>query len=269
MLHAYGMMQGIPLLRDRRFMRALRYFVVPVNYWRTVEYRLICQEGCFRRGERILDIGSPKLLALYLADRVGAEVFATDIESYFISEYELLRSSRGIPDDRLHLMVQDGRRLRFPDDHFDKVYSISVVEHIPDDGDTQCLREMGRVLARGGRCILTVPFSPVSRTDLRAPDFYWGTRMRPADDGRVFYQRRYSEADLFERLIEPSGLALRKLEYVGERVLRTSSRELVDFLSPATGPIQPLLSSVFHTRPVGSWHDLGKPLCALVVLSKD
>jgi SAM-dependent methyltransferase len=268
MLHAYGFRQGIPLLHNRRFLRALRYFIVPVNYWRNIEYRLVCEAADFQRDERVLDVGSPKLLALYLAERVGAEVFATDIDGYFLSEYAVLRSAGGISSQRLHLLVEDGRRLDFPDESFHKVYSISVVEHIPEDGDTACVKEMARVLARGGRGLLTVPFSPESRSEFRAPDFYWSTSLRAEGDGRVFYQRRYSEQDLFERIIEPSGLALQSLRFVGERILVNSPRELCDFLPPQTGPIQPLLSTLFHTKPVPCWRQLKKPLCALIVLAK-
>jgi SAM-dependent methyltransferase len=43
----------------------------------------------------------------------------------------------------------------FPDEHFDRVVSIDVLEHIP--WDQPFLREVCRVLKKGGRAILTVP----------------------------------------------------------------------------------------------------------------
>jgi SAM-dependent methyltransferase len=269
MLYTYGLRLGLPLLRDRRWIRALRYLVVPVNYWRNLEYRLVHDRAGVQRGDRVLDVGSPKLLALYLAETTGAELVATDIEDYFVSEYTLLRAARGIPPERLRLAVMDGRRMDFPDGRFDKVYALSVVEHIPDDGDTRCVQEMARVLAEGGRCVLTVPFSPTSRTEYTTRGFYWSGSSSSDEHGRTFYQRRYSESDLFERLIRPSGLTLESLEYVGESVLARSRRELCDYLPPPTGPIQPLLSALVHTRPVTSWRELRKPLCALVVLTRD
>src|SRR3712207_8939918 len=55
-------------------------------------------------------------------------------------------------------------------DTFTKVYSISVLEHIPDDGDTRCAAEIGRVLAPGGTAVLTVPFAPTSRDEYTKPD---------------------------------------------------------------------------------------------------
>jgi SAM-dependent methyltransferase len=267
-LQAYGVRLGLPLLRHRRPRRALRYAVVPVNYWRSVEYRLALEEGRFAPGERVLDVGSPKLLSLWIADRLRAEVVATDIESYFMEEYELLRSARQVPVERLRLAVEDGRRLSFDDASFDKVYSLSVLEHIPDAGDSECVRELARVLAPGGRCVLTVPFWPTSRVDWREPDFYWSGASVDDATGRVFYQRRYSEADLHERLVEPSGLRLARLRFVGDRWARRGDRELCELLPPWTGPLQPGLASVLTTAPTADWRTLRKPLCALLVLEK-
>ncbi|MBL8833938.1 MAG: class I SAM-dependent methyltransferase [Rhodospirillales bacterium] len=44
---------------------------------------------------------------------------------------------------------------RYPDDHFDVVVSMSVVEHIPDPMPT--MREMWRVLKPGGKLVLRTP----------------------------------------------------------------------------------------------------------------
>ena len=266
-LQAYGAGLGLRLLRRRRLARGLRYLVVPVNFWRGVEYRLALEEGRFRPGDRVLDVGSPKLFSLWLSDRVGARVVATDLESYFIGEYELLRRARGVPADRLRLAAEDGRRLSFDDAAFDRVFSLSVLEHVPGDGDTACVRELARVLAPGGRLVITVPFWPTSRVDWREPDFYWA-KGGDGPAGRVFYQRRYSEADLRERLIVPSGLRLAKLSFVGDRLARAGDRELCELLPPATGPLQPALGRLLTTAQAADWRALRKPLCALIVLER-
>lgn len=270
MLYGYGMKLGAKLLARGRITRGLRYAIIPVNYWRAAEYRLVYRAGEFSAADRVLDIGSPKLLSLYLAKHAGAEVFATDIEPYFIKEYALLRALEGVPPARYHPQVEDGRALSFPDGAFSRVFAISVVEHIPDDGDSACLREMGRVLAPGGRCLLTVPFAPESREEYKgAGTFYWSGSSAPTDRGGVFYQRRYSEEDLHARLVAPSGLRLRELRYVGERVLARSRHELCEYLPPYLGPLHPLASRLFLTRPAASWRGLAKPLCALVVLERE
>jgi SAM-dependent methyltransferase len=267
-LQAYGAGLGLRLLGLRRVGRGLRYVGVPVNYWRSVEYRLALAAARFARGDRVLDVGSPKLLSLWVAEKLDAQVVATDIESYFIEEYEVLRRLRRVLPERLQLAVEDGRRLSFPDASFDKVYSLSVLEHIPEQGDTECVRELARVLAPGGRCVLTVPFWPTSRVDWREPDFYWSGASVDDASGRVFYQRRYSAEDLQERLIGPSHLRLAELRFVGDRLSRRGDRELCELLPPLTGPLQPALAKLLTTAPAADWRTLRKPLCALVVLEK-
>jgi SAM-dependent methyltransferase len=259
---------GLALLRRRQLVRGMRYLVVPVNYWRSLEYRLALEQSGFAPGDRVLDIGSPKLLSLWLAENLDVSVVATDIESYFTAEYELLRRIRHVPPGRLRLAVEDGRTLSFDDASFDKVYSLSVLEHIPYDGDTRCVREIARVLAPGGRCVITVPFWPTSRIDWRDPDFYWSGASVDDATGKVFFQRRYSEVDLRERLIVPSGLSLAKLRFVGERIDAGRTHELCELLPPATGPLQPALGRLLQTRPAADWRTVRKPLCALIVLDK-
>ncbi len=268
MLYKYGFGLGMKLVQQGRWRESIRFLVVPVNYWRALEYRLVTEAAGFQRNDRILDIGSPKLLSLYLADKVGAEVYSTDIEDYFIGDYERLRCIQGVSANRLRLLIEDGRSLNFDSDMFTKVYSISVLEHIPEDGDTRCMAEIGRVLAPGGTALITVPFAPASRDEYMMPRFYWHRSSQVQGNGMVFYQRRYSEADLFRRLVESSGLQLKSLKYVGERVGAGARRELCDFLPKPTGPIQPILSRIVHTEPADSWRQLKKPLCAVIVLEK-
>jgi len=269
MLYSYGVRLGARLLLRGKLRYSMPYLIRPVNYWRALEYRLVVEQAGFRCGDKILDIGSPKLLALYLAKFVGAEVFATDVDDYFVAKYRYVRSMEGIAPERLHLCVEDGRSLSFADGCFDKVYSISVLEHIPGQGDTACAREIGRVLSTGGESYITVPFWTTSRDEyVEHNGVYWAGHSTRDGTGRVFYQRRYSERDLYERIIKPSGLRLRKLCFVGEHVMARSRRELSDYLPAISGPVQPFLSSLLHTRPVESWQDLKKPLCAMIVLAK-
>lgn len=266
-LEAYGRGVGLDLVRAGRFRRGLRCLFQPVSYWRTIEYQLVWHAAGFRSADRVLDIGSPKLLSLYLSQWVGCEVFATDIQTYFVDEHRFLRHTRRIPDTRLHIDVQDGRRLTYPDNFFTKAYSISVIEHIPGSGDTDCMKEISRVLAPGGQCFITVPFWPTSREVHREPDFYWASSSVSTTPGRVFYERHYSEPDLYARLVNPSGLRLQALEYIGERILPRSQRELSDFIA-VIGPLESLISRWTHVR-ARHWQELRKPLCAFLVLSKD
>jgi SAM-dependent methyltransferase len=268
-LYGLNLRAGYHLLAARRWMRGLRYLAEPISYWRSLEFRLVWEHGNFRAGERVLDVGSPKPFSLYLARSVGAVVDSTDIEDYFMDEFSLLRDATGVPAEQMPIRVEDGRRLSYADCQFDKIYSVSVLEHIPDDGDSQCARELGRVLAPGGSCLITVPFWPTSRDVYRKPNFYWSGVSGPEQEGLVFFQRRYSADDLQKRLIGPSGLVAEKVLYVGERVMTRSQDELGSKMPRVgLGPVHPLISRAFHTRATDDWTALKKPLCAFLKLTK-
>ena len=272
MLYFYGIRIGVgAILRGRASREAVKNVIVPENYWRTLENRLTYDELRATSADRILDVGSPKLLSLFLADRVGAEVYSTDIESYFMEDYASFRRMRRIPESRFRVMKADGRKLPFPDAHFTRIYSISVLEHIPGDGDSECMQEVARTMKPGALCVLTVPFAPDGRNEYRDADaFYWsGNSEGSAGETRVFYQRRYSEQDLLSRLVAPSGLRLFKTRYLGDRVAFPGGKEVAEYFPPLTGPLHPLVSKIFHAPPSPSWKGMKKPLGALLVLRKD
>jgi SAM-dependent methyltransferase len=271
MLFTYGMKLGMQsLLRGEGTREALKNIIVPVNYWRTVEYRFVLESLQPHKHDRILDIGSPKLLSVYLADKLQSEVFTTDIEPYFLADYEIFRKVRNIPQDRYHAAAMDGRHLQYGDNYFTKVYSISVLEHIPDHGDTECVREIARVLKPDGLCSITVPFSPTSRVEDKASDsFYWSGSSTNQADGRTFFQRRYSEEDLRSRLIQPSGLRLKELLFVGERIALPNLSEVGRLLHPILGPIHPAFSLLLHSQRTSDWKNLKHPLAALILLVKE
>ncbi len=55
----------------------------------------------------------------------------------------------------------------FPDGHFDLVVANHVLEHVPDDA--AALREIARVLRRGGHALLQTPFAPGLLATLESP----------------------------------------------------------------------------------------------------
>jgi SAM-dependent methyltransferase len=119
--------------------------------------------------------------------------------------------------------------LPFVDEAFDVVSAFDVVEHCPDD--TRALSELGRVLAPGGRMLLSVP----------AYQWAWSDH-----DVRAGHHRRYTRRGL-ERLVEDAGLSVTRSTYafgavfplfVAERAarrLRGSSRASQSRL-PAVSP---------------------------------
>jgi ubiquinone/menaquinone biosynthesis C-methylase UbiE len=181
-----------------------------------MEYQLTVDALRPLRGCRVLDIGSPKLPALLVARDRTCELYATDIRDYFIAPTAEFLTRMGL-GDRLgrgvYLQVQDARCLSYDDASFDRVYSISVLEHIPDHGDSEAIREIARVLKPGGTLTLTVPFNARGYyEEFVSGDVY----ERSAEKKGTFYQRHYHFDSLMERLVEASGLILEDMRFFGE-----------------------------------------------------
>lgn len=66
----------------------------------------------------------------------------------------------------IECFMQDATSMSFPNESFDCVYSISVIEHIPND--EKALTECMRVLKPGGLFVFTTDFMPNSKIGGRA-----------------------------------------------------------------------------------------------------
>ncbi len=216
----------------------IRRLLLPVSYWRSVEFAYVWKRLVLRPGARILDLGSPKDLALFLARARGYEVVATDILPSAIALSDRYARAYGRNGDGPGLVssqIQDGRSLTYEDASFDAAYSVSVLEHIPDDGDSLAIRELMRVVRPGGVIVVTTPFDLVHR------DTYVKMRVYERDfDGTrpVFFERHYDQETLERRLITPAGGRLADLEFWGEG--RWRGEALLSRLGPLRTPLSPI-----------------------------
>jgi ubiquinone/menaquinone biosynthesis C-methylase UbiE len=245
----------------------VRLLLEPCTYWRNIEVPAVLTRLGVKPGEKVLDLGSPKLASLLLSSRVGAEVWATDLFAYFTEEYahylKKLRDAGQNPG--YHIELQDGRKLQYPNEFFDKVYSISVLEHIEGDGDSAAMREIARVLKPGGLCCLTVPATRTYSEETTLRHLYY---KKHATGEPVFYQRQYDEAALRNRLVNPSGMRLSSVALYGERWVpyeRLYSK-LPRFIKLPVSALGPLFSLLFLYEIDEGWE--GEPKAALVVLEK-
>jgi SAM-dependent methyltransferase len=177
---------GLAALAGRHDLReALTRIIIPLDPSRYLEFPDALRELGARPGERVLDLASPKLVAVELARR-GAEITSVDALDREVALWRSL--ARGQP--RLSFQIADGRALPFAEAAFDRAYSISVLEHIPNQGDAEALRELARVVRSGGRVVVTVPYSDRYREDWRDVPMYGD---QPAVDGRYFFERWYDD----------------------------------------------------------------------------
>ena len=111
---------------------------------------------CFEEKSQFCDLGfGPGVLtAFILQQNTSWQVEGVDISHYCLYHAQRLLTKKGILE-RSELSVGDVRTLPYPDDTFDVVIAIEVLEHIPDPETG--LSETMRVLKPGGYAITALP----------------------------------------------------------------------------------------------------------------
>lgn len=144
------------------------------------EYPWLIKHGEFKPGARILDCGCGRgILQFYLAAK-GYSMTSVDIstlKTHQVQKFWNIMGKLGAPvaENKASAMNGIARRygvhmdfrvaniakLPFEDEAFDHVYSVSVLEHMAEGEDVMAIKEMSRVLKKGGTMLVTVDFSPV------------------------------------------------------------------------------------------------------------
>ena len=156
---------GICSLQSGDVKIALKRIILPVNYWRVTIFQLVANhimrsQDLNRNDVKILDIGSPKLLSLYLGTHLNGTVYATDLcDKAIFSEWRKHYQNRSSRDNVI-FEYANARELQYPDQYFDLVYSISVIHMITpaEDGDVLAINEIQKKIRPGGSLIIEIPF---------------------------------------------------------------------------------------------------------------
>ena len=183
----------------------LKRLILPTSYWRSVEFQYVWNQLVGKESHRLFDLGSPKDLSSFLAGQAGLEIVATDIldsATELGEKYATAQGISGTGPGKVLSETQDGRALAYPDASFDGAFSVSVIEHIPDRGDSEAIRELVRIVKPGGLIAVTVPYDGAYRETFVDGDVY----ERTAGGGPpIFFERHYDEATLHERLLSVPG----------------------------------------------------------------
>ena len=243
----------------------LKRLLLPISYWRTAEFAYVLHHLEVPQGSRVLDLGSPKDLAAILARSERLEVVATDILDDTVKlsrRYAEAQGINGRGPGKIHSEVQDGRRLTFGDNTFDAAFSVSVIEHIPDRGDSEAVRELLRVVRPGGKVVITTPYDVTYRETFVNSDVY----ERKAVGQPVFWERHYDHAALRSRILDTANARLVDLQIWGEGPLR------LEHILKVVGPFRTILSPLEAGLAAVSLRRLsdgqGHPMAAFLTLEK-
>ena len=182
---------------------ARRTILCPVDYMRCAEFDALLRQLQLSLQMTVLDVSSPQWFSMFLAKQHPDVVFHyINIVANELDPYRELARANGIGN--LDYQIADARKLPFHDNSFDRVVSISVLEHIypAEGGDVQALKEISRVLRPGGELLLTVPYK--EKANIVYAD---GPVYERSGQAQNFFAREYDEST-FADLLTQSGLTL-------------------------------------------------------------
>lgn len=262
-VYLFALSCGLRAIMSGSIGDGLKLLIAPVGYWRFLPNAFVLQEFRNQLNPKVLDASSPKLLSLMLASQTENKVYATDLnDAQIFSRWQQFARALGLKNYEVE--YQDARQLKYPDEFFDLVYSISVIEHIPGQGDTEALREFCRVLKKEGRVVIEVPYRR-QREEIVA---HYDSKGAPLETPQ-FYERHYDAAWLHERLENVQGLSLEKKVILGETLPIDpwiATNRLPRPLRIVLLPLEPLLAALNYWSRA---HDtIGRPLAALLVYRK-
>ncbi|MFY0607741.1 MAG: class I SAM-dependent methyltransferase [Cyclobacteriaceae bacterium] len=174
---------------------SLKLFLNPVSIVRYFEFDFTERHLGPKRDIKVLDISSPYLMSFYVIDNFQNKVDYINPDKKDLAD--VIAKSKALGIDA-HTFDFDAANLPFEDQSYDVIYSISVIEHINDDKDTDVLRELWRVLKPNGKLILTFPSRKEFEEEYRNTDAYG---LQEGKKEKYFFQRFYDEASVANRIL--------------------------------------------------------------------
>lgn len=244
---------------------ALKRIIIPMDIARYFEIPYTHKYLNPQLNEKIFDLSSPKLISLYISENNKANMIATDVWTKEIQNWKTLAGDAIFNSSfkkNLQLKVVDGRKIPYKSKSFDKVFTISVIEHIENHGDSEAIKELARILKPGGVLVLTTPYGKKYEENWVNRDAY-GSRYKGGKP--VFLSRIYNKKTLDNRLIKASGLILEKKIICEEK--HPFITTIYTMLFPFSA-IFGLLFPVFSTINLRVGNHIGSKNNVLLVLRK-
>ncbi|MHA1344564.1 MAG: methyltransferase domain-containing protein [Promethearchaeota archaeon] len=192
------------------------WFFCPMNYVRIMEIPLTFVLLRASKADKILDLSSPKILSLYYNLLKYPNIIASDIEDYFVKDFEVFSKFTGLNMKTAIFDITKG--FPFPENSFDRIFSISVLEHIPYEGDKEALKQILHYLKPSGIAVITLPaFHKYIEEWVYSKNFYWNTVKNK--NGAYFYQRRYNLNTIISRFKFDNGY-IDRIIFIAEKPIK-------------------------------------------------
>jgi predicted SAM-dependent methyltransferase len=207
--------QSVNFFKKNQYSYFIFWFCNPVSIVRYFEFPFCHQAINWEKVTNYLDVSSPRLFFLFLLDRYPhLSVNVINPDKSDLNETREIIEMLGFKK-RVVLENQNALQLDYPDQHFDVVTSISVLEHIPSDGDQEAIKELWRVLKPGGKLIITVPCMKIYQEEYREKDVYG--LGNPQKANQYFFQRLYDYESLKIRFMESISSEPKTIQVFGEK----------------------------------------------------
>jgi len=211
----------------------------PVDYHRCAEFAGILGNLKIYPGEKVLDIGSPQWFTMLLANNYPENNFIyINIMDEEVFPYQAIAQACDLKN--VCYQVSDVRKLPFANNVFDKIISISALEHVYPEigGDDQAIQEIHRVIKPSGICTITLPFKEKSGLV-----YAKGPVFERRSIGKNFFARLYDK-DSFGKFIKRNNFSVMKVLYSCEKIGILSP----DFYEWGPGKRIPLFGKIIQSR---------------------
>lgn len=247
--HSFGKKMGQSTLRESiqklGFQRGFSKILNPVTDWSRFSEFFITYEillANLTSGDRVLDIGSPKLFSIWLATQMKLNITATDIWDFAANEYSHFWDHvKKKCQSQISFETADALKLHYNVGEFDGLFSISTIEHAyHNDWKNIISKNIAKVLKRNKIAVITTPFG--SKNIFQYKDH---AEYSPylAEKNRNFFMRIIDENECneFIKISNQNGLTLENAYTINKytnsignfiRILPVHLNVLLGFLKP-------------------------------------
>lgn len=193
---SYGFLLGFKLLFHCKL--SLKLLFNPVSIVRYFEFDFASSFIGNSDDKDILDVSSPYLFGFFISDNNNCNYHYINPDKKDLKNVRSLANKIKITGN-YSTDCLNAKKMHYQDNQFDRIVTISVIEHIDNNGDSEVMSEMWRVLKPGGLLILSFPVKKDFDEEFISKNIY--NLDQEESEGKFFFQRYYNDEKIEERLL--------------------------------------------------------------------